>query len=236
MTPLPLQKAEVLHIIGTSHISKQSIREIKEAILLQKPDIVAVELDAERAYVLMHGEKTRLSLKDILHIGVKGFIFAKIGQILQQKLGKMVGVSPGTEMKTALEEAQKNKIPIALIDQPIKVTLKNFSKNLTWREKFRFLGDIIKGVLFPKRQLKEAGLEDFDLTKVPEKKLIAVMMKQLKQRYPNVYKTLVEDRNQYMVKKIIKLLRENSKKKILVVVGAGHKEGMEELLLKVDVI
>ncbi len=225
-----------VHIIGTSHISKQSVREIKEAISLQKPDIVAVELDAERAYVLLNGEKTKLSLKDILHIGVKGFIFAKIGQILQQKLGKMVGVSPGTEMKTALEEAQKNKIPIALIDQPIKVTLKNFSKKLTWREKFRFLGDIIKGVLFPKRQLKEAGLEDFDLTKVPEKKLIAVMMKQLKERYPNVYKTLVEDRNQYMVKKIIKLLRENSEKKILVVVGAGHKEGMEELLLKVDVI
>ncbi len=224
------------HIIGTSHISKQSIQEIKQAISQEKPDIVAVELDVERAYVLLHGEKTKLSLKDILHVGVKGFIFAKIGQILQQKLGKIVGISPGTEMKTALEEAQKNKIQIALLDQPIKVTLKNFSQNLTWREKFRFLGDIIKGVMFPKRQLKEAGLEDFDLTKVPEKKLIAVMMKQLKERYPNVYKTLVEDRNKYMVKRIIKLLRENPDKNILVIVGAGHKEGMEELLLRVDVV
>lgn len=225
-----------VHILGTSHIAAQSIREIKKAIIDYKPDIVAVELDIERARVLLHGEKTKLSWRGVLQVGLKGFIFAKVGQIVQQKLGKMMGIAPGTEMKTALELAQKNNLKIALIDQPIKITLRNFSKELTWKEKFRFLGELISGLFLPKRQLKKFGLEELDLSKVPEKKLLKIMMGQLQERYPSVYKTLVEDRNKYMVKKIVQLLRENLGKNILVIVGAGHNEGMEELLLKVDII
>ena len=62
------------------------------------------------------------------------------------------------------------------------------------------------------------------------------MMKTLRKRYPTVYKVLVEDRNKYMVKKLVALMRQYPEKKILAIVGAGHKEGMEKLLLKVDVV
>jgi pheromone shutdown protein TraB len=159
-----------------------------------------------------------------------------LGQFVQQKLGKTVGIAPGSEMKTALELAQQEKIKIVFIDQPIKITLQNFSKELTWTEKGCFLLDLLKGILFAKSQMKTYGLDQFDLTKVPQKELIQKMMEQLKQRYPNIYKTLVEDRNRYMVRKLVKLLRAYPEKNILVIVGAGHKEGMEELLLKVDVV
>ncbi|MBI4983172.1 TraB/GumN family protein [Candidatus Woesearchaeota archaeon] len=225
-----------VHIIGTSHIALQSINEIKKAISEQKPDLIALELDPERVYVLLHGEKTRLSWREILRIGVKGFVFAKLGQCLQQRLGKMLGVSPGSEMKVALELARKGGIKIALIDQPVRITLKNFSQELTWKDKFRFLEDVLTGIFLPRWQLRRIGLTSFDLSKVPGKRIVSVMIKQLQQRYPSVYKVLVEDRNKFMVKKIVHLLRENPGKKILVIVGAGHKEGMEELLLKVDVI
>lgn len=225
-----------LHIIGTSHIAQESIREISKYINDEKPDIVALELDLPRAAALMQKEKNKISLTHIFQIGIKGYLFAKVGQIVQQKLGKMVGVSPGSEMKTALELARKNKLEIALIDQPIKITLRNFSKNLTWKEKFRFLGDSLKGLFFPKQQLREYGLSKFNLKKVPAKEMITKMMNYLKKHYPNVYKTLVEDRNKYMVKQLVKLLRQHPGKKILAIVGAGHQEGMEELLLKVDVV
>jgi len=225
-----------LTIIGTSHIAKQSINEIKTAINENKPDIVAVELDLQRASTLMSEERSKISIRDILKIGVKGYLFVKIGQYVQQKLGKMVGIAPGSEMKTALKLAHQNKLQVALIDQPIQITLKNFSKNLTWKEKFRFVGDFFKGIFFRKKQLKELGLDNFDLTKVPEEEVIEKMIGQLKKRYPNLYKTLITDRNKYMVKKLVRLLRSNPDKKILCIVGAGHKKGMEKLLLKVDVV
>ena len=225
-----------IKIIGTSHIAAQSSKEIKAAVQADRPDIIAIELDFQRASALMAEEKNKVKLGDILKIGVKGYLFVKIGQYVQQKLGQMVGVAPGSEMKTALELARKEKLELALIDQPIQTTLKNFSKELTWKEKFRFVGDVFKGIFFKKKQMKELGLEDFDLSKVPPEEVIEKMIIPLKKRYPNVYKTLVADRNKYMVKKLVKLLRADPQKKILVVVGAGHKKGMEELLLKVEVV
>lgn len=224
-----------LQIIGTSHIAKESIKEIERYIKEQKPDIVAVELDVQRAASLFK-EEQKLGWNQAFSVGVKGFLFAKIGHYLQQKLGKIVGVEPGSEMKAALELAQKHKLQVAYIDQPLAVTLRRFSQELTWKERGRFVGDVITGLLFPKRQLKNSGLDQFDLRKVPTKDMITKMMQQIKVRYPSIYKVLVEDRNKYMVKQLIRIIREQPRKSILVIVGAGHKEGMEELLLKVEVV
>lgn len=225
-----------IKIIGTSHIAKQSVQEIKKAIMEGKPDIVAVELDVPRAMALLHEEKRKVPLAEIFQIGIKGYAFAKIGQYVQQKLGKIVGVVPGSDMRTALELSHQEKLKIALIDQPIKVTLANLSKNITWVEKRRFAWDIISGLVQPQKKLLKWGMEAFDLHHVPADKIIEKMMGQLQLRYPSVHKTLVEDRNKFMVKKLVRIARENPEKNILVVVGAGHKKGMEELLLKVDIV
>lgn len=225
-----------LRIVGTSHISRQSIQEIKKAVAELTPDIIAVELDAGRAQALLQEQKTSLSLAEIWRIGVRGYLFAKFGQILQQKLGKMVGVSPGEEMKTALKLAAERKIQVALIDQPLPVTLRKFSKALTWREKGRFVWDMLKGMFFPRRQLREFGMEEFDLRNVPAPETIERLMLQLKKRYPSLYRVLVEERNRYMVHRLVQLQRTHPGKKMLVIVGAGHKRGMEEMLLKVDIV
>lgn len=224
-----------IHIIGTSHIAKDSIGEIKNAITTYQPDIVAVELDIERAKALFSKEKPKIGFSAIGKVGLQGFIFAKLGQNMQQKLGKWVGVEPGSEMKTAIELAKKNNLEVALIDQPINITLKNFSKAFTWREKFRFLGEVAVSLITPKRQAKKTGI-NFDISKVPEKELIIKLMQHMQERYPSLYKAIVEDRNKYMVKKIIQIMREKQDKKILVIVGAGHVQGMQELLLKVDIV
>jgi len=225
-----------LRILGTSHIAAESIKEITHMVESWKPDIIAVELDIGRAASLFTEEKRSVSLAVIMEVGVKGYLFAKIGQIIQQKLGQSVGISPGAEMKTALELAKKHKIQAELIDQPIKITLARFSKSLTWREKYRFVEEIVLGLLFPKRQMKKMRFTQFDLRKVPSKELIEKMMGHFQVRYPSVYKTLVADRNTYMVRQLIRLMKEYPEKKILAVVGAGHEKGMRELLLKVDVV
>jgi len=227
---------ELVKIIGTSHIAQQSIQEIKLAVDQFQPEIIAVELDHERAATLLSKSKNKVSFFEIANIGFLGYLFAKIGQIIQQKLGTSVGVSPGSEMKTALQLAKQKDLKLALIDQPIRITLKNFSKSITWKEKFRFLADLFNGLLFPKKQLQEFGLGNLDLRTVPEEKLVEKLILQLKQRYPNVHRSLVADRNRYMVHQIVRLLRTHKQEKILVVVGAGHKTEMEKLLERVEVI
>ena len=98
-----------LTIIGTSHIAKQSLDEVNDAVAKINPDIIAIELDKRRIYALMHDEKRRPRLSDIRHIGLKGFIFSIIGAWVEKKLGQLVGIKPGSEMKQAVKLAKKKQ-------------------------------------------------------------------------------------------------------------------------------
>tara|TARA_Y100000310_G_scaffold308996_1_gene352644 strand:+ start:342 stop:1028 length:687 start_codon:yes stop_codon:yes gene_type:complete len=216
-----------LTIIGTSHIAKQSMQEIEDAVSKEKPDIIAIELDKKRFIALMHkkkGKEDRIRLRDIRRIGIKGYLFSLIGGYIQKKLGKIVGVAPGSEMKKAVRLAKKNKLQIALIDQDIELTLKRFSKSFTWKEKWHIIEDIVKGLLFRKNAVK------FDLAKVPDKEIVKKLMKQVKERYPNLYKVLVTERNRIMANNLFNIMKSHPNKKILAVVGAGHAEDMMKII------
>ena len=95
-------KYKNLVILGTSHIAKQSIKEVEELIEKEKPDIIALELDRKRLYALTHKVERKIRLKDIFRIGVKGFLFSLLGAYVEKKLGKLVGITPGSEMKKLL--------------------------------------------------------------------------------------------------------------------------------------
>ncbi len=218
-----------LTIVGTSHIARESIEEVEKEVA-NKPDLVAVELDRLRLEGLLEKKKRKVHLADIFKIGVTGYVFTLIGAWVQKKLGQVVGVMPGTEMLTAIKLAKKNNIPIALIDQDISITLRRLSAAITWKERLRFVYDIFYTVIFRKREMKRLGLEKFDLTKVPAKKLIRKLTQELKKKYPNVYKVLVEERNKVMAKNLAKLMKEDVNKKILAVVGAGHEEDLLDLI------
>ena len=155
---------------------------------------------------------------------MKGFLFSLFGAWAERKLGKLVGVSPGSEMKQAIKIAKKKNIKLALVDQDIEITLKKFSSSITWKEKMNFLIDVIKA-LFTRK--KEIG---FDLATVPDKKIIKNLTKKLKERYPNVYKVLIEDRNAVIASNITRLMNSFPDKKILVILGAGHVDDVLELV------
>jgi pheromone shutdown-related protein TraB len=219
-------------IIGSSHIAKQSLIEVEQKILDEKPEIVAIELDKRRFYGLISGQKHEVKLSHIKILGFKGFLFNLIGGWVERKLGNLVGVKPGSEMIAAAKAAKKIGAKIALIDQDIEITMKSFSKEFKTKEKWNLFKDIFMSIFFRKRELKKLGISGMDLTKVPPKKLIKKLLARVKKDYPGVYKSLIEDRNKYMAKQLINLESSNPGKKIIAIVGAGHEEGIKELLEK----
>jgi len=50
-----------LVFLGTSHIAKQSLDEVKQYIEKEKPEIIAIELDAKRLPFLGHGQRKSLA-------------------------------------------------------------------------------------------------------------------------------------------------------------------------------
>ena len=216
-----------LQIIGTSHIAISSIKEVRKVILEEQPDFIALELDKDRLFALMSDKKRKIRLKDVRNLGVSGFLFAVFGQWVEEKLGKMVGTKPGGEMREAVKCAAKIGSKLVLVDQKINVTIKKLMKEITFKEKLRFVWDLIKGVVF-----RKGDIEKFDLRKVPPEKLIEKMIASVQKRYPNVYKTLVLDRNKYMGRKLHKLITKFPDSKIVVIIGAGHEEGLVEEIKK----
>ena len=217
-----------LTIIGTSHVSKQSINEVREFILNEKPEIIAIELDRIRLYSLLN-KKRKLKKADIRKIGLTGIIFNFIGTYIEKKLGKLVDTKPGSEMIVAIKLAKQEKIPISLIYQDIRITLKKITKQMTWKEKFRFMRDLF----FTKQNKKE--LKKIDLSKVPSEKIIEELTKEFKKRYPTLYRILIIERNHIMAKNLNNLIKTNKDKKILAIIGAGHKKEIEKLLKNADI-
>ena len=139
-----------LTIIGTSHIAIESVKEVRDVILKEKPEIVALELDRARFKALIEGENEKRGprLSDIKVIGLNGYVFSLIGAYAERKLGEIVGVKPGDEMKEAAQTGKDVGARIALIDQRIEITLRKFSKEITLKEKLRFVYEIIKNIWF----------------------------------------------------------------------------------------
>lgn len=216
-----------LTIIGTSHIAIESVKQVKRKIEELQPVTVAIELDKSRFISLLHKDKKpKFSWNMVKEFGLGGFIFTLIGTWVEKKLGKLVGISPGTEMLIAVKAAAKCKANVALIDRDIKVTVRHLFKEITWKEKFRFLGDLLAGLLFRKRVVK------MDLRKVPDEKLIRKMIMQVKDRYPSFYKALVKERDEYMAKNLYNLMNKDKDKPIVAVVGAGHENSIIKLIKK----
>lgn len=216
-------------IVGTSHIAKTSVQEVKKSFLEFKPDVICIELDKNRIQsILSKEEKKGIPISAIKHIGVTGYLFALLAQYVQKKLGDSVGVMPGAEMKIAIHLAQTNQIPLALIDQDISITLSRLSKYFTYKEKFRMVSDMFLSA-FSSKHRQFVGI-DFDLDKVPKDEIIEKMIGYVEKRYPNIYKVLIHERNIVMVRRIRKIMLESPDKRIMVVVGAGHKKEMLEML------
>ncbi|MBU1204028.1 MAG: TraB/GumN family protein [Nanoarchaeota archaeon] len=220
-----MQSFKNLTVIGTSHISIESIKEVREHINKKKPDIIALELDRQRLLSLMSDKKQKLNP---FKMGLKVYVINLIGAYAERKLGDIVGVAPGSEMKTAVTMAKKHNLKIAVIDQDISITLKKLSKFITWKEKFRFLGEIITSP-FKARQNKQL-LKQIDLRKVPPDLLIQKILKKIKKDYPTIYKVLIHERNHIMANNLKKLICLNSDKHILAIVGAGHEKEIIQII------
>jgi len=209
-----MSKFKNITIIGTSHISPESVKKVKDKIEKIKPDIIALELDKARFRALLTQKRSSL-LGSLFQFGFRGFLLNLIGVYVEKKLGKITNTKPGSEMVEAIKLAQKYKIKIALIDQPINITIGRLTSNITRKEKFQFLKD-----LFSRRRVK------FDLNKVPAEKVVEKLLEEVKSSYPTVYRVLVEERNVFMAKSLYKILSRFPSKKVVVIVGAGHKKAI----------
>lgn len=219
-------RRECLTIIGTAHVSEESINEVKDAIYEQQPDVVAIELDMGRYTRLkqqMMGIETddTISVTQIIKENKVGLFFTStLLGYFQSKIGEDVDVAPGSEMIGAIEASEDLQIPIALIDRDVNVTLQRALNKMGFMEKAKFIYGLIASVL------GFGDEEEIDIEELKNSEKIDELMEMFKDEAPSVHEVLVHERDAYLAGRIMQLPQD----KVVAVVGAGHKPGIMEYL------
>lgn len=220
-------KRECLTIIGTAHVSSESVDEVKDAIYEQHPEVVAIELDRGRYIRLknqMMGieEDDTISVTQIIKENKVGlFMTTTLLGYFQSKIGADVDVKPGAEMVGAIEACEDLGIPIALIDREINTTLQRALNKMGFIEKAKFLFGLLTSIFGSDDVEDEIDIEDL---KNPEN--IDELMEMFKDEAPSVYEVLVHERDAYLAGRILQIPQDH----IIAVVGAGHKPGITKYL------
>jgi pheromone shutdown protein TraB len=127
-----------VRVVGTAHVSHQSVEEVEAAIDESDPDVVAVELDEGRYRQLKGQEPDDLEASDLLSGGtVFQFMAYMLLSYVQKRLGDEFDIQPGAEMLAAVEAAEARGMGIALVDRDIQVTMRRLWSRMRFREKVR---------------------------------------------------------------------------------------------------
>jgi pheromone shutdown-related protein TraB len=210
-------------LVGTAHVSEKSIREVEEAIEAYRPDVVAVELDARRYQALKEGgqEKKEIPVKELL----KGnnlaiFLIQTALAYIQRKVGAEMGVKPGSEMLAAIDAAGTRGLQVALIDRDLGITLSRFWAKMPLMEKFRMFYSLVLASL-------GIGTKDIDIDKMTQEDVVSDLIEELREFAPSVAEVLVDERDAYLAHNLLEIGRS---KRVVGVVGAGHREGIRKYL------
>ncbi|MCX7883342.1 MAG: TraB/GumN family protein [Brevinematales bacterium] len=210
-------------LLGTAHVLEDSVQEVKKWIEEWQPDTLYVELCQARYQALTSPERWKnLDVVSVIKSG-QGFLMlaSLLLTSLQKKIGIQLGEDVGEDMLSAIRLAQEKHIPFVLADRDLNTTLKRTWHGASWKDKIRIV-EILFESLFETEAVSEEEVKKL----LGEGNLYNTMMNELARHLPAVKRFLLDERNLYMARKILT----GSGKRVLVVIGRGHLEGVAEAL------
>jgi len=216
-TCLQVDDKEII-LIGTAHISQQSVDTVVNAIDECLPDAVCVELDQQRYQSLINQKGWEsLDLKDVIKKKQLPFLLANLAlSSYQKRMGLQTGVKPGAELAAAAQTAEERGMEVELVDRNIRTTLLRVWRKTGLWNKMKVMAALF-GSLFEKQELDEA-----ELAKLRESDTLSSMLEEMGKLLPSVKQILVDERDTHMAYYI----RNAPGEKVLAVVGAAHLPGI----------
>lgn len=207
-------------IVGTAHISQESINLVKQVIEQETPDCVCIELDDKRYQALTQKKKwEELDLRTIIkNKQLSTLLVQLLMGAYQKRLGGQLGVNPGAELLMAANTAKQLQIPISLCDRDVRITLRRAWKCTSFFKKGYLLSSLLASV-FDKTEVSEEKLQE-----LKQKDVLTELMDEMGSTLPDLKRVLIDERDVYLNEKI----KSSPGKRIVAVVGAGHVAGMKK--------
>lgn len=218
-------KGKQIILVGTAHISRQSIELVKKTIEKEKPDVVGVELDSQRLRQLKSGRKwSEMNLFQVIQSGKSYLLLLNLLlSSIQKRFGESVGVKPGQEMLQAIKAAEQNNAKVLLLDRDIAITMKRALAAMGFFEKLKLFFGVFLSFFGFGEKISAEKVEE-----LKRKDILTELIEELSREMPNAKKVLVDERDMYIANKILSARA----KKIVAVIGIGHIAGIKKFLDK----
>jgi len=213
---------KMITLIGTGHVFDLSSALLK--IFDEKnPDVICVELDAQRYNALM----MKISNPDAYKEAGKNLpLLYKLLARFQDSMAKEYGVSAGDEMLTAINYAQSHQLPVEFIDMNAQNLFPRMLKSMSASEKLKLMLTAFGGFFISKKRV-EKELNEFE-------KNFDKYLEEIGEKFPTIKRVLIDERNEHMTQKLVDTSQRFNN--VLALVGDGHIPGITKLLQDKNVV
>jgi pheromone shutdown-related protein TraB len=215
---------KTVYLLGTAHVSQKSVQEVRTTIETLRPDTVAIELCPSRYQALINKDAwKKMNIFQVIKEQKALFLLIQlIMTAFYKKIGEKLGVQPGAEMMEGITQAQKYGAQLTLADREVNITLQRVWGYLSVWQKMKMVLQLIFS-LFARESIEEEDIE-----RLKNKDQLEVVMETVAQRFPEVKKRLIDERDVFLAQKI----REAPGETIVGIVGAGHVPGIIDHIQK----
>ena len=207
-------------LVGTAHVSKESVDLVQHVIEETRPDTVCVELCESRAQSIR--QKQRWQEMDIIKVIKEKKAFLLLSNLMlasfQKRIADRLEVAPGQEMVQAMASAEKVGATVVMADRDIRTTLLRTWRSMGLWGKAKLIFQLILS-LGAVDEISEADVE-----KLKQQDMLASILDEVGKSMPQVRSTLIDERDLYLAQK----LRTAPGRTIVAAVGAGHVPGIKQ--------
>jgi len=205
-------------LVGTAHVSKESVALVESVINAEQPDTVCVELCQSRYQAMM--KKDQWLEMDIIKVIREKKSFLLLANLLlasfQKRIGEKLGVKPGEEMIRAIQTAENTGAGICLADRDITITLSRTWRSTGYLSKIKILFQLLLSMT------ETEEIDEKTIEQMKEADMLQSILAEVEKSHPQLRRILIDERDQYLAHKI----RTSPGEKTVAVVGAGHVPGI----------
>lgn len=209
-----------IYLIGTAHVSPESVELVKRAAEELKPNSICIELDDARYKNMKNPKKWEdTDLIKVIKTKRVGFLLAQL--ILgsyQKKIAGNFNSQVGGEMLAGMDCAEKYGANLVLADRDLQVTFMRIWRKMGFWRKLK----LIISLIFSFGGDEGEEISEEELKELMQKDLLDSALSELKQEYPEIGEILINERDTYLAYKI----KEAPGNTVLAVLGAAHVPGI----------
>ncbi|UCG58678.1 MAG: TraB/GumN family protein [Phycisphaerales bacterium] len=208
-----------IYLVGTAHVSAESVEDVRDTIEKVSPDTVCVELCKARHQALTQPDNWhKLDIFKVIKKKKAVFLLTQlIATSFYRQLGEKLGVQPGAEMLEGVRLAEEKNATLVLADRNIEITLKRVWGYLGFWNKLKLMLHITMGI-FSGEEIDAETIEE-----LKKRDQLEAIMAEFAEKFPEIKRRLIDERDTYLAQKI----RKAPGKTIVAVVGAAHIPGIK---------